>query len=210
MVLDSLNSSHNQGDYSPAIYCEPTPNENANYLGAVISYCSFSYNKGSECIELVQESSSYMLNYTNIISNNGYSIILSYAKTTLQHVSVLGNIGDVIFKNKHGGFEIINSTIGADQIDGEHASSDDNFIITEIPSNSFINQMFFIETGSCVAIPDAYQSLSAPNVDDKGNCIPQTCIAKRVTCFCNRARYSVDLGKVVCYILCISALTMNI
>ena len=162
IIMKSVNVSKNKCSVCSAFLCWGTENEKSSSI-ASISFTSITNNTAETylCVSF-RDTGPYIMNYTNIIFNiqqndSIYGLIAGNGKTTLIHITILGNQGNPIFQSSRGDFEIINSTISDDQFQ----STGSKLITSNLtPFSFFVNSMSFLSTGSCNNIYDRFASLT--------------------------------------------------
>ena len=158
IIIQSLNSSFNICAVCSSLYCFPTRN------GCNISYSSIT-NCTTSTYYVIFIELAYILNhiqYSNILYNKQpstivHAIITTDSTTTLNHDSILGNEGSPIFSSPQ--FTLIDCTIGEDQIQSDKLSVNRFDTNSLTPTQSFLNLLSFINTGSCINFYDKHLTL---------------------------------------------------
>ena len=167
--IQSVNISHNTASSYSALDCAPDkPNEND--IGTSISYSSFADNNVtfSMCIDLNyavshSEASTYKISNSNILRNTGYfPIHLFRGELTMINTCIMGNQD---FKNVfYLVYDDCKCTIIECSIDNITTTGSGSLDTILIGTNSFINGLTFIETGSCLNTFDTIGGLAPSNI----------------------------------------------
>ena len=129
-----------------------------------LSYSSITNNTATElfCMSFqTNHDNTIQIRSTNIIYNKGpqyqsQGLISAGGKTILNHCSILGNIGEIIFYHSDlGSFEVIDCSIPCDQ----SSKVIGNFVERSSSKTAFVNEILFLNTGNCVQITELYQNL---------------------------------------------------
>ena len=154
--IQSVNLSHNKASEQSAVDCGPDK-PNKDNIGTSISYSSFADNNATSqyCIYLTRAATStpvdqYKIINSNIIRNIGDRTICTFVNTNMNDCCIMNNIEDNIFYTSppSGGFTLTNCSV--DNINSYNTKPN----IDNIGRKIFINNLTFIQTGSCVNIFD--------------------------------------------------------
>ena len=161
-----MNLSHNTVSQYSALTCFPSTSKNEdNNIGTSVTYSSFADNNAtSQCCILLNyfyywSSSTIEHNIcnSNIIRNIGKNTIRNeYGTTTIQNCTIMENKGSPVFS---GSITLIKCAVSDDQY-----KDATNLNTGKVLTNSFINGLTFIQTGSCVNIFDTIGSLIPSNM----------------------------------------------
>ena len=163
IYIKSVNLSHNQADAASALGCAPFKINEATAHGSDVLYCSFANNTASTsyCIRMTNElnnssSITHSINYCNIILNKGANLVAgdpdTDAQTNIYSCCIMKNTLPVFY----GLVSLFNCTIGSNQLEGSNMTG----ITDSLNSTTFLHNLTFISTGSCVHIPDTINDLS--------------------------------------------------
>ena len=160
--IQSVNLSHNTVNSYSALYCSPYKT-NIGEIGTSISYSSFADNNAtSECCIYFGSGgvNVHKIHESNVIYNTQPTKAIGTSGTlTLQSCTIIENKGSPVFS---GSISLNKCAVSKDQY--KDAS---NLDTAEVTTKSFINELTFIETGSCVNIFDYIEDLMPSKIQTK-------------------------------------------